>query len=134
MSSINLSTTDIKRIVSQIRDQVKAGTPEYKIRFAFRDFQKQMPHLFDAAMNPTFQLQYLDMMLGHIQQAQELKNKKDKEQLLDKADEAVIGALREVYLDPLLANAPKLEAPQEPVVQVIDDGGAQVSIHEGTLP
>lgn len=117
---------DIKRIVSAIRDAVNLGVEEHRIRYNFRDFHKSMPHLFDAALNPAFELKYLDMMLDQMQAA---TKQGGTEAAFEKADESVIGKLREEYLDPLIANAPKTDTPQEPVINVTKDNGVKTSIH-----
>lgn len=118
---------EIQRTVAAIREAVKANTPEHKIRYTYRDFHAKLPHLFDAALNPAFDLKYLDMMLTHIKGAQE-KRGDAKEEHFNKADEQIIGALREEYLDPLIANAPRTDTPQEPIIQVTNDGGNSASI------
>lgn len=126
-----MNPLEIKRIVGAIREASLAGTPDYRLRKTYADFHKQLPHLFDAALNPMFEMKYLDMMLSHIKTVADestLEVANDKEVLFEKADEAIIGALREEYLDPLIASAPRTDTPQEPVIEVKNDGGSKVSL------
>ena len=107
---------DVAATVRQIREQTSNGTPEHHIRYRYREFAQAMPHLFSAALNPEFDLKYLDIML---QQMKVVKQQGNTETAFTQADEVVIGKLRENYVDPLIAAAPKLDTPQDPDIKVM---------------
>jgi len=103
------------KTVKQIRQMIIDGIPEHHVRYKFRDFAKAMPHLFNAAINKEFDLKYLDMMLEQMSVVQKSGN---TDEAFDEADKVVIGKLRETYVDPLIAAAPKTDTPQEPTINI----------------
>ena len=91
---MSTSVTNIRETVYEIRSEYKKGK-EY-LKNKHNEFWAKYPKLFDAAMNPEFDLQFLEMMLIKSDQ---LKN---SQVTLDDADKEVYDVLRNKYVTPLV--------------------------------
>lgn len=97
---MTMHASEIRKIVTEIRNA--KGSNDYKdkhFRAKYPDFVMQLPKLFVAALNDSFPLQYLDLML---QQYDAIQNKTTS---VNDADQLVYGKLRAKYVDPLVQTA-----------------------------
>jgi len=83
----------IQEIVYEVRnsplplsEKVEQFTAKYP------DFVKECPKLFDAAIDSTFPLTFLDLMISQINKLDSKKTNKDT------ADKAIVEALNEQYI------------------------------------
>jgi hypothetical protein len=85
---------NIKKSIANIRRDAPSMTPE-SLRIKYAAFVDQYPRLYDAVLNPGFDMKYLDMML-------EFKGKLEGGELTElEADEKVYGILKKEYVNPL---------------------------------
>jgi hypothetical protein len=97
-----MRSEDIKRIIYEIRNANVSDKNAY-FRHKYPNFAKTHPRLFDAALDPAFDLTYLDMMLNYRDDI------KKSNLNIDEADQVIYGKLREHYVDPLMpANSQNL--------------------------
>lgn len=88
---MEFSGDEIKAIVNEIRT-VQIPNKENVLKLKYAKFFETYPRLFMAALNPSFPLDYLDMMLTQ-------RNKMSSgEQTVEETDKAVYDVLRERYV------------------------------------
>ena len=63
----------------------------------YHDFKMTFPKLYEAALNPSFPLEFFDMML------KQRDNLRDKVNTVDDADRIVYDTLREKYVTPIIS-------------------------------
>jgi hypothetical protein len=92
---MDLTDSELMSIVNDIRNSC---TPNKEKYFAckYPDFKAKYPALFGAALNDSFSLRFLSLMLS--QRNEVLLNKKD----LDACDKVVYDTLREAYITPVI--------------------------------
>lgn len=91
-----MDTETIHAIVTDIRTSQVQGDKKVYFQGKYPRFVDDYPKLFQAALNPQFPLQFLDMML------QQLNMLDSKKTTLEQADEIVYGELRSVYVEPTI--------------------------------
>lgn len=93
---------EIRRIVYEIRtSNINRKADYFSAKYA--DFNKAFPLLFDAALNDTFPLKFLELMLN---QRAQLANTEPTKENIEEVNKVVYTALRETYIDPLVATLP----------------------------
>lgn len=91
-----LTTEEIARTVKSIRALAEKKNVD-DLRNEFIEFVDKYPKLFNAAVDVTFPMSFLEMMLVQL----EALNKKEID--LDAADKQVYGELQKTYIDPIVS-------------------------------
>ena len=117
-----MDSTEIKYMVNEIRSA--QGTQEWKdahFRAKYPEFVDKLPKLYMAALNSSFPLQYLDLMLEQYEKLRQQRT------TVKDADEKVYGELRSNFVDPLVTKL-KEQGDAEPVMQVVNEDGTRTAI------
>jgi hypothetical protein len=91
-----LSSQEISRTVKEIRELAKKKRNVESLRDKYIEFVDKYPKLFAAAVDLSFPMTFLEIMLDKL----EALNKKEID--LDAADKHVYGELQKTYIDPVI--------------------------------
>lgn len=99
-----MDSSDIKSIVSKIRDDAKSRKfNELQMKSMYIDFRDSYPKLYEAAVDTSFPLTFLNGMMIQLDALRK------KEIGLDEADKIVYGDLQKTYIDPVVSKLPPKE-------------------------
>ena len=110
-----MQTSDIRSTIHQIRKD--ASSQQYtnvSLRTKYYSFFEENPRVFEAAIDVTFPLTYLELMLA------ELDKLNNKTVDMDSADKNIYGHLREIYVDPLISVDTAISTPNAVAATDVD--------------
>ena len=110
-----MQTSDIRSTIHQIRKD--ASSQQYtnvSLRTKYYSFFEENPRVFEAAIDVSFPLTYLELMLA------ELDKLNNKTVDMDSADKNIYGHLREIYVDPLISVDTAISTPNAAATAIVD--------------